>query len=133
MERVMFDEVWEELKNENEESKQVFEVAEEVSRVIVQLIEARVDQGYTQRQIAAKCGLKQTAIARLESIRTIPRLDTIIRYANALGLVINVNSVTAEMSDICYADSLEIEENKYNYDDGIGASVKEGNQYGFAS
>ena len=98
MERKCFDEAWEELKNESAESKVVFETAEEVSRIIVELIETRVDRGMSQRQLAAKCGLKQSAIARMESLNTIPRLDTVIRVAKALNISITVDRITAKIS-----------------------------------
>lgn len=100
MEHVLFEDVWDELKNQNEDSKIDYETAEEMSRVIVELIEARVERGYSQRQLASKCGIKQSAIARMESLRSIPRLDTIIRVAKALGVVISVDRVTAEISGL---------------------------------
>lgn len=102
MERVMFDDVWEDLKNENEDSKRVFETAEEISKIIVSLIEARVERGLTQRQLASKCGLKQAAIARMESLKTIPRLDTIIKVAKALDMEICIDRITAQIDDLRY-------------------------------
>lgn len=91
MERAAFDEVWTELKSESEETGHVYEISDEMSGIIVKLIETRIEKGYTQRQIAEKCGLKQAAIARMESLKTIPRLDTLIRYASALGLTITLD------------------------------------------
>jgi transcriptional regulator with XRE-family HTH domain len=92
MNGVGFDEVWDELKNNDEESKLIFGTAEEVSRIIVELIDARVEKGYSQRDLAAVCGIKQSAIARMESLKTIPRLDTVVRVANALGVKIVLSS-----------------------------------------
>lgn len=92
MDRVTFDEDWEELKNQDEESKLVFGTAEEVSRIIVELIEARVERGYSQRDLAALCGLKQSAIARMEALKTIPRLDTVIRVAGAMGISVTLST-----------------------------------------
>lgn len=99
MARVKFNDVWEELKNEDEESRVAFETAEEMSRIIIALIEVRVAKGYTQRDLAAKCGLKQSAIARMESLKTVPRLDTVIRVANALDVVITFDSAPASKAD----------------------------------
>lgn len=113
MSETFYEDVWEELKNENSESRMVFETADDISRIIVELIEARVDRGYTQRQLADKCGIKQSAIARMESLKTIPRLDTVIRVANALKVVISVERVTAYISKL--DDYNYIEENDSNY------------------
>ena len=88
------------MKNQSEESKIAYETAEEMSRVIVELIEARVERGYSQRQLASRSGIKQSAIARMESLKSIPRLDTVIRVAKALGVVISVDRVTAEISGL---------------------------------
>ncbi|MGE7595641.1 helix-turn-helix domain-containing protein [Peribacillus frigoritolerans] len=46
----------------------------------------REELGLTQRDLAEKTGLKQSAIARMESGGAIPRLDTVLRVALALGL-----------------------------------------------
>lgn len=115
MERVMFNDVWEDLKNENEESGRVFETAEAISKVIVSLIEARVDRGLTQRQLAQKCGLKQAAIARMESLKTIPRLDTVIKVASALDLSLDLSSKIVTISDISYnSESDKIPDFRYD-------------------
>lgn len=100
MDRITFDEAWNELENESEETKQDFIVAGEISRIIVELINIRNERGYTQRQLAMICGIKQAAIARMESLRTIPRLDTVIRVANALGVVITLTHAPAQITNM---------------------------------
>lgn len=134
MKTVRFEDAWDELKNKDNESLIEFSAAEELSNIIMSLIEARVNQGYTQRQLAVKCGLKQAAIARMESLKTIPRLDTVIKVANALNLVIVVDAVTAIISDITIDYSVPVEnaDNSYTYNDDIGKAMKEGIVYEFA-
>jgi len=135
MKTVRFEDAWEDLKNKTDSSYALFSTAEDLSRIILTLIEARVDQGYTQRQLADKCGLKQSAIARMESLKTIPRLDTVIRVANALNHVVCVDAVTAKISDITI-ESLEITNSDklyYAYSDEIGSATKEGLEYGVVS
>ena len=135
MKTLRFEDAWEELKNKDDSSYVVFSTAEDISRIILTLIEARVDQGYTQRQLADKCGLKQSAIARMESLNTIPRLDTVIKVANALNHIVCVDAVTAKISDITIEslDIMNIDDCKYVYSDEIGSAMKEGIEYGVVS
>ncbi len=50
-----------------------------------ELIAARVRAGLAQGQIAERMDATQSAIARLESGRTMPSLRTLSRYAKATG------------------------------------------------
>lgn len=135
MKKACFEEVWDELKNENSESRFVFETAEEVSRIIVELIEARVDRGMSQRQLAAKCGLKQSAIARMEALNTIPRLDTVIRVAKALNISITVDRVTAKISGFSSGvySGLVSSNGKYTWENNVPTYNEIGVSHGFVS
>jgi|GEM_PF-910031 transcriptional regulator with XRE-family HTH domain len=92
MKEKTFDEFWEELKNESPETRRELEVMEDCSSVIRQLVVARVDGGLTQKELAAKCGLTQSAIARMEKMQAMPRLDTLITVAKALNLSLSINN-----------------------------------------
>ena len=81
-----FEDVWEGLKASGEEEKIFFEAAEETARIINDLAEERIRSGISQRQLADMTGLKQSAIARMESLQSTPRLDTLVRVANALNI-----------------------------------------------
>lgn len=85
-----FDEVWEGLKAEGEEARSFFQAAEDAARIINMLSAERIRRGLTQKQLAERCGMKQAAIARLEAAQSIPRLDTVIKVAEALGLRIEI-------------------------------------------
>ena len=50
------------------------------------LIGARLATGLTQRQLAERMGTSQAAIARLESGRRLPTIDTLYRLAQILGV-----------------------------------------------
>jgi|SRR5690625_1307390 len=58
--------------------------------IVAQLIQRRINLGLTQTELANKSGLKQAAIARLESEKAIPRLDTLEKVTSALGLKITL-------------------------------------------
>lgn len=50
-----------------------------------ELIAARVRAGLTQAQLARRMGTTQSAIARLESGKRLPSMNTLVRYAKATG------------------------------------------------
>lgn len=56
--------------------------------LLAEIVSAREEQGFTQREIADLTGLKQPAIARLESPtgQNAPNLLTVIKYLDAIGM-----------------------------------------------
>lgn len=58
--------------------------------LIGKLIEAREKQGLSQRDLAELSGIKQPAIARLESMRSTPQIDTLFRILQPLGLTLSI-------------------------------------------
>ena len=53
--------------------------------LIGKLIEARETQGFTQAQLAAAAGIKQSAIARMESLKATPQIDTLFKVLTPMG------------------------------------------------
>ena len=76
------------IKEQGEKERQTVEAAIQVSEIIHRVTEARIRKGLTQRDLAEKCGLKQSAIARIETLTTIPRINTLVRIAEALDVEI---------------------------------------------
>lgn len=58
--------------------------------LIGKMIEAREKQGLSQRDLAEISGLKQPAVARLESMKTTPRIDTLFKVLNPLGYTLSI-------------------------------------------
>jgi transcriptional regulator with XRE-family HTH domain len=56
----------------------------------VQVAAERARRGLTQADLAALCATTQSAVARLERGRRPPRLDTLLRIANALDCELDV-------------------------------------------
>lgn len=54
------------------------------------LIEARLARQLTQGELARALGTTQSAVARLESGRFLPRTDTLRRLADVLGVEIRI-------------------------------------------
>lgn len=56
------------------------------AQIISRIVEARREQGLSQRDLADETGIKQPVIARHEAGDTDPRLSTVSRICSALGL-----------------------------------------------
>jgi len=54
----------------------------------------RLEKGYSQRDLANITGIKQSAIARLETKDLIPRLDTLLVILRALDLKLNLQRIS---------------------------------------
>lgn len=64
-----------------------------VNEIIIQLITRRINLNMSQRDLAKRTGIKQPMIARIEKFDSIPRLDTIVKIAYALGMTIKFDSI----------------------------------------
>ncbi len=63
---------------------------ENCSVIIDSLIEQRHNKGMTQKELAEASRLTQSVIARLESKKATPQLDTLLKVASALDCEIAV-------------------------------------------
>ncbi len=59
-------------------------------RTADQLLAMRKKRGLTQKELAEKVGTTQAVISRLENVSVKPSLDTIVRIAEALDAVVEV-------------------------------------------
>ena len=74
--------------------REVRAVGEQCSAIIDRLIEQRHHKGLTQKQLAEQTQLTQSVIARLESKKAVPQLDTLVRVASALGCRVELVEAT---------------------------------------
>lgn len=61
--------------------------------LIGKMIEAREERGLSQRDLAELSGVKQPAIARLESMKSTPRIDTLFRVLAPLGYTLSITAI----------------------------------------
>ncbi len=54
------------------------------------MVAQRHTLGLSQRDLAEICGLPQSSVARIESFKTTPNLDTLLKIMNALKLKITI-------------------------------------------
>ena len=62
--------------------------------LIGKMIEAREKKGISQRELAEMCGVKQPAIARVESLKSTPRIDTLFKILAPLGYTLSITPIT---------------------------------------
>ena len=58
--------------------------------LILKMVEARKKQGLTQRDLSAISGVKQPAIARMESLKSMPQIDTLLKVLIPLGYTLEI-------------------------------------------
>lgn len=76
------------VKSTDSEAKQDLEEIEALSQIVSAMVAQRHTLGLSQRDLAEICGLPQSSVARIESFKTTPNLDTLLKIMNALKLKI---------------------------------------------
>ncbi|MCM3041519.1 helix-turn-helix transcriptional regulator [Paenibacillus motobuensis] len=66
---------------------------EVVAQLVNVIHQRRIELGWTQQELAEKVGLHQESIARIENGGSVPRLDTIIKLALALGMKLSLHGM----------------------------------------
>lgn len=88
---------WQDYKNHvqniDEDNQILMEEIEELTNIVSAMIDKRTALGITQRELAQLCGLPQSSIARIESGRTTPKLDTLLKIIHPLGLKLKLVSI----------------------------------------
>ena len=64
--------------------------------VIRAIIDARISQNLTQKQLAEKTGIAQTEISRLENGTRNPSIKLLQRLAEGMGMVLDVRFIPRE-------------------------------------
>lgn len=58
--------------------------------LIGKVIKAREEKGLSQRDLAELSGVKQPAIARMESMKATPKIDTLLKILAPLGYTLSI-------------------------------------------
>lgn len=86
---------WNEYKTQVKETdpigKVLIDEAEAEAEIISAIIKQRNALGLSQRDLASLCDIPQSSVARIESSKTTPKLSTVIKICNQLGLSLNVS------------------------------------------
>ncbi len=87
---------WDDIRAEvlaDPEVKAEYEALEDEYSLATQLIALRATTGLTQREFAQVVGMKQSQLARIESGKQIPKLETLAKLAAAAGYRIEVKFI----------------------------------------
>lgn len=85
---------FEDIKNQwmkDPDFRKAYDNLEIEYEIALQLIQARINSGLTQAEIAIRMGTTQSVIARLESGRTLPSVKTLSHYAKATGCHLHIS------------------------------------------
>lgn len=79
---------WQDVKNNSMNSLSDDEKIEVdlLSEIISKIIERRHELGISQRDLEKLSGVKQESICRIENMKNVPQLDTLIKIMEPLGL-----------------------------------------------
>ena len=81
------------VKNIDAANKEEMENIECMASIIGSIIEQRNSLGISQRELAELCGMPQSSVARIESYKTTPSIDTLLRIMKPLGLKLYVSQI----------------------------------------
>lgn len=85
---------WQDVKNSmvsltDEEKMEIDLMADIISKII----ERRQELGISQRGLEKLTGVRQEAICRIENMKNMPQLDTLIKLMEPLGLRLSVSKI----------------------------------------
>jgi ribosome-binding protein aMBF1 (putative translation factor) len=73
------------------EGTKTIQEAENLASIVGAMIEQRNALGISQRELATICGIPQSSVARIESFKTTPNLNTLLKIFQSLGLKLIVS------------------------------------------
>lgn len=78
---------------QDEEFAQEWEEQSAERDVMRQIVEARMEQGLTQQELAERCGMKASNLCRLENGNGNPSVATLEKIARGLGKKLEISFV----------------------------------------
>ena len=81
------------VKDISDHDKRNMEEIEEAAAIGAALIKRRQKLGLSQRALAERCGIPQSSGVRIETMKTRPKLDTLIKITQALKLKLTVTAL----------------------------------------
>ena len=70
-------------------------------KLIGKLIEVRESKGFTQSQLAEAAGIKQSAVARMESLKVTPQIDILFKILTPMGYKLAIVPSEGASDSLC--------------------------------
>lgn len=90
---------WTDYKNHvratNPEIGKDIDEVEALSQIVGAMIEQRHNLNLSQRELADLCGIPHSSVARIESGKSTPNVNTLLKIFGQLGLTFTVHPVTS--------------------------------------
>lgn len=86
-----FRDLWNDSSFVSDEQKMRIDLQVELMK---KMIEVRERQGLSQKQLAEKCGINQSAIARMEKMNNVPQVNTLLKLLAPLGYKLDIVPIT---------------------------------------
>ena len=86
-----FRDLWNDSSFVSDEQKMRIDLQVELMK---KMIEVRERQGLSQKQLAEKCGINQSAIARMEKMNHVPQVNTLLKLLAPLGYKLDIVPIT---------------------------------------
>ena len=81
------------VKNIDSSIEKDIKEIEVLASIVSVIIKKRNELGITQRELALKCGLPHSSVARIESCAVKPNIETLIKIMLPLGLTLYVKNI----------------------------------------
>lgn len=78
------------IKKTNKDVARDIVEMEEMANIVSKICRKREAMGITQRELAKLCNVPQSTVARIETYKTSPTLETLIKITRELGLKVAV-------------------------------------------
>lgn len=82
------------VKSIDENARNDMEEIEALATIVGAMIEQRKNLGISQRELAAMCDMPQSSVARIESYKTAPNIETLLKLFKPLGLTLTVSRLS---------------------------------------
>lgn len=81
------------IRESDPDAYQLLDEAKAEAAVISAMIKQRNTLGLSQRELASMCEMPQSSVARIESGKATPKLDTLLKIFKQLGLTVTVSPI----------------------------------------
>ncbi len=76
------------------------ETIRQIARMVSEMVKRRKLLGLIQEEVSKRAGLSQAQIARLENSSQVPRVDTLMKVAIALGMNIELKEMDEQAAAV---------------------------------